>query len=165
MNNATKVVGEGLIASDASEALPTKDTAALAARPKNPQFSTGPTTKPPGWSVDALMASFIPGRSHRSVPCKEQLSDIISNSKAILGLPEGWICGIVPGSDTGAVEMALWNFLNEDRGADVLAFDFSPANGLKMLKDLLLLRTSEYSRLSTENYQILRNLILIVTSF
>lgn len=152
MTNATKVVGEGLIASDASEALPTKDTAALAARPKNPQFSTGPTTKPPGWSVDALMASFIPGRSHRSVPCKEQLSDIISNSKAILGLPEGWICGIVPGSDTGAVEMALWNFLNEDRGADVLAFDSFSGDWAKDAKGPLAIQNlrvfqAEYGKL------------------
>ena len=69
------------------------------------------------------MARFVPGRSHRSGPCKAQLGQVIDASKTLLGLPEDWICAIVPASDSGAVELALWNFLTDARGADVLAFD------------------------------------------
>ncbi len=91
--------------------------------PANPQFSTGPTAKPPDWSWHDLRATYIPGRSHRSSVCKAQLARVIKESKQLLGLPEDWLCALVPGSDTGAVELALWNFLSEERGADVLAFD------------------------------------------
>ncbi len=92
-------------------------------RPSNPNFSTGPTAKPPGWSWRELQATYVPGRSHRSGVCKAQLRQVIDTSKALLGLPDDWLCALVPGSDTGAVELALWNFLDDARGADVLAFD------------------------------------------
>ena len=109
-------------------------------RPKNPQFSTGPTTKPPGWRGEEVLASFISGRSHRSGPCKAQLCEVIEQSKRILGLPLDWICALVPASDTGAVETALWNFLNEERGADVLAFEAFSADWAKDSKGPLALK-------------------------
>jgi len=92
-------------------------------KPKRPEFSTGPTAKPPTWSPEAVAAAFQPGRSHRSAPCKAQLADVIERSHRLLDLPEGWICALVPGSDTGALELALWHFLSAERGVDVLAFD------------------------------------------
>ena len=97
-------------------------------RPASPHFSTGPTAKPPSWSLNALEALYVPGRSHRSQPCKAQLEEVVERSLALLELPAGWLCAIVPGSDTGAVELALWTFLSEARGVDVLSFDsFSAA--------------------------------------
>ena len=103
-------------------------------RPARPEFSTGPTAKPPAWTPEQIIARFIPGRSHRSGPCKAQLKQVIDTSSALLGLPEGWICAIVPASDTGAVELALWNFLREARGADVLAFDAFSSGWAKDMK-------------------------------
>ena len=79
-------------------------------RPANPQFSSGPCTKRPGWTLDGLSGAFL-GRSHRAKDPKARLAEVIDRSKAILGLPEGWRLGIVPASDTGAVEMALWSLL------------------------------------------------------
>ena len=100
-------------------------------RPKTPNFSTGPTAKPPAWRFDAVARQYVPGRSHRSAPCKAQLKNLIERSKALLALPKGWICAIVPGSDTGAVELALWSFLGEERGVDVLSFDSFSAGWAK----------------------------------
>ena len=81
-----------------------------AARPTDPNFSSGPCTKFPGWSVD-LLAHAALGRSHRAKQPKAKLKAVIDRSKAMLGLPENWLLGIVPGSDTGAVEMAMWSML------------------------------------------------------
>ncbi|GAB3437389.1 phosphoserine transaminase [Insolitispirillum peregrinum] len=90
-------------------------------RPANPNFSSGPCAKRPGWSVDALSATPV-GRSHRAKIGKERLAEVIDRSAAILGLPDGWRLGIVPASDTGAVEMALWSLLGP-RGVDMLAWE------------------------------------------
>jgi phosphoserine aminotransferase len=90
-------------------------------RPLNPNFSSGPCAKRPGWSLDALKDACL-GRSHRGKPGKAKLAEVIERQRAILGLPEGWRLGIVPGSDTGAVEMALWSLLGA-RGVDVLAWE------------------------------------------
>ena len=79
-------------------------------RPKDPNFSSGPCTKFPGWSVDKLVEAAV-GRSHRAKEPKAKLKSVIDRSKAMLGLPEDWLLGIVPGSDTGAVEMAMWSML------------------------------------------------------
>lgn len=92
-----------------------------ACRPANPCFSSGPCAKRPGWSVSAL-AGALTGRSHRSAEGRARLADVIDRSAAILGVPEGWRVGIVPASDTGAVEMALWSLLGA-RPVDVLAFE------------------------------------------
>ena len=90
-------------------------------RPLNPRFSSGPCAKRPGWTLDALAGAFL-GRSHRAKEPKARLAEVIERSKAILGLPAGWRLGIVPASDTGAVEMALWSLLGA-RGVDVLAWE------------------------------------------
>ena len=89
--------------------------------PKNPCFSSGPCAKRPGWSVDALKDAAL-GRSHRAKLAKTKLADVITRSKKLLGMPDDYVLGIVPASDTGAVEMALWSLLGE-RGVDVLAWE------------------------------------------
>ncbi|MCO4763402.1 MAG: phosphoserine transaminase [Myxococcales bacterium] len=90
-------------------------------RPACPNFSSGPCAKRPGWSVAAL-GDTLSGRSHRSKPGKAKLQEVIDRSKQILGIPEGWRLGIVPASDTGAVEMVLWSMLGA-RGVDMVAWE------------------------------------------
>jgi len=92
-----------------------------AQRPANPHFSSGPCAKRPGWSPDALSGAFL-GRSHRAAAPKARLAEVIDRSAAVLGVPAGWRVGIVPASDTGAVELALWSLLGA-RPVDVLAFE------------------------------------------
>ncbi len=79
-------------------------------KPTDPNFSSGPCTKFPGWSLDHLADAAL-GRSHRAKQPKAKLKSVIDRSKALLGLPDDWVVGIVPGSDTGAVEIALWSLL------------------------------------------------------
>ena len=90
-------------------------------RPKSPHFSSGPCAKRPGWSPKVLEDALI-GRSHRSKEGKARLVEVIDRSKAILGLPKDYRLAIVPASDTGAVEMALWSLLGA-RGVEVLAWE------------------------------------------
>ncbi len=90
-------------------------------RPHNPNFSSGPCAKRPGWSLAALEGALL-GRSHRASGPKARLLEVIERSRAILGMPADWRLGIVPGSDTGAVEMAMWTLLGA-RPVDVLAFE------------------------------------------
>ena len=90
-------------------------------RPKNPCFSSGPCAKRPGWSLAGLDTAML-GRSHRAAAPKARLAEVIERSKSVLGMPEGWRLGIVPASDTGAVEMALWSLLGP-RPVDVIAFE------------------------------------------
>ena len=90
-------------------------------RPQNPNFSSGPCAKRPGWSVAALEDA-LTGRSHRSKPGKAKLAEVIDRTRSILGIPGNYRIGIVPASDTGAVEMALWGMLGS-RGVDVLAWE------------------------------------------
>ncbi len=92
-----------------------------ARRPINPRFSSGPCAKRPGWSPDALGDAFL-GRSHRAKEGKARLKLAISKTRALLGLPDGFHVGILPGSDTGAFEAAMWSLLGE-RGIDVLAWE------------------------------------------
>jgi phosphoserine aminotransferase len=89
--------------------------------PINPHFSSGPCAKRPGWSLSALNDALV-GRSHRSKPGKAKLQEVIELSREILGIPSDYRIGIVPGSDTGAIEMAMWSMLGE-RGVDVLAWE------------------------------------------
>jgi phosphoserine aminotransferase len=89
--------------------------------PKNPNFSSGPCAKRPGWTVEVLQSALI-GRSHRSKPGKARLQEVIERSKAVLGMPADYLCGIVPASDTGAIEMALWSLLGP-RGVDLLGWE------------------------------------------
>ncbi|ALG72679.1 phosphoserine aminotransferase [Azospirillum thiophilum] len=90
-------------------------------RPSNPLFSSGPCAKRPGWSLDALDGALL-GRSHRSKPGKAKLKEVIDLTRAVLGIPGDYRIGIVPASDTGAVEMALWSLLGA-RGVDMLAWE------------------------------------------
>ncbi len=89
--------------------------------PENPCFSSGPCAKRPGWNAAVLDGAPV-GRSHRSKAGKARLGEVIERSRAILGLPDDYRLGIVPASDTGAVEMALWSLLGA-RGVDILAWE------------------------------------------
>ncbi|MEK9726259.1 MAG: phosphoserine transaminase, partial [Rhodospirillaceae bacterium] len=92
-----------------------------ALRPANSQFSSGPCAKRPGWTLQGLADAAI-GRSHRANVGKAKLKQVIDTSRQILGVPDGYLVGIVPASDTGAVEMALWSLLGA-RGVDMLAWE------------------------------------------
>ncbi|HMD64299.1 MAG TPA: phosphoserine transaminase [Stellaceae bacterium] len=90
-------------------------------RPANPCFSSGPCAKRPGWSPGALETALV-GRSHRSRVGLARLVEVIDRSRAILGIPADWRVGIVAGSDTGAIEIAMWSLLGA-RGVDMLAWE------------------------------------------
>ena len=92
-----------------------------AQRPANPNFSSGPCAKRPGWSLDALSGASL-GRSHRAKVGKTKLKQTIDLTREILEVPADYRIGIVPASDTGAVEMALWSLLGE-RGVDMVAWE------------------------------------------
>lgn len=115
------------------------------AKPKNPCFSSGPCAKRPGWSLAALDGAVL-GRSHRAKPGKAKLAEVIERSKRILGIPDHYVLGIVPASDTGAVEMAMWSLLGP-RGVDVLHWEsfgktwFSDCKKQLKLTDLREIKT------------------------
>ena len=79
-------------------------------KPKNPNFSSGPTSKRPNWSLSNLENAVL-GRSHRAKECNIKLKEVIEKSKQIVGLPKDYVLGIMPGSDTGALEASLWCLL------------------------------------------------------
>jgi len=89
--------------------------------PKNPCFSSGPCAKRPGWSLENLKGAAV-GRSHRAKIGKTKLGEVIERSKKLLGMPADYVLGIVPASDTGAIEMAMWSMLGE-RGVDVFSWE------------------------------------------
>ena len=90
-------------------------------RPKNPRFSSGPCTKHPGWSFGGLKGALL-GRNHRQPDTEARLALAITLTRELLQLPQDYFVAIVPASDTGAVEMALWSMLGP-RGVDVLAWE------------------------------------------
>jgi len=90
-------------------------------KPSSPNFSSGPCRKRPGWNLSALEGAVL-GRSHRSKEGKAKLREVIDLTREVLGIPGDYRIGIVPGSDTGAVEMALWGLLGP-RGVDVFAWE------------------------------------------
>ena len=92
-----------------------------AVRPANAQFSSGPCAKIPGWSSKLLDHALL-GRSHRSGEGKARLKQAITLTREVLEVPDDYRIGVVPASDTGAVEMALWSLLG-DRGVDLLAWE------------------------------------------
>nr|WP_319514107.1 phosphoserine transaminase [uncultured Cohaesibacter sp.] len=92
-----------------------------AVRPNNPHFSSGPCSKRPGWSLDSLADAPL-GRSHRAKLGKSKLKEAIDLTREVLGVPADYRIGVVPASDTGAVEMALWSLLGA-RGTDILVWE------------------------------------------
>ncbi len=113
------------------------DVTKPAARPENPRFSSGPCAKMPGWTP-SLLENALLGRSHRSAPGKERLQYAIDLTREVLEVPADYRIGIVPASDTGAVEMALWSLLGA-RGVDILAWEsFGKGWATDILKQLKL---------------------------
>jgi phosphoserine aminotransferase len=91
------------------------------AQPQNPCFSSGPCAKRPGWDPSVLAGALV-GRSHRSKAGRARIQEVLDRSRALLGVPDGYRIGIVPASDTGAMEMCMWSLLGV-RGVDVLAWE------------------------------------------
>jgi phosphoserine aminotransferase len=94
---------------------------APAVKPANPNFSSGPCAKRPGWTTDVLKTALV-GRSHRAKPAKARIEKAIALTRELLEVPADYRIGIVPASDTGAVEMFLWSALGA-RGVDMLAWE------------------------------------------
>ena len=121
-----------------------------AVKPVDPRFSAGPTKKRPGWSWDALSDAAL-GRSHRSALGKAKLKEVIDLTREVLEVPDGYRIGIVPASDTGAVEMAMWSMLGP-RGVDVAAWEnfgnawITDAESQLPLEDLRIF-TADYGQL------------------
>jgi phosphoserine aminotransferase len=105
-------------------------------RPRNPCFSSGPCAKRPGWSPAALEAALV-GRSHRSGVGKTRIVEVVDRSRAILDIPADWEVGIVAGSDTGAIEIAMWSLLGA-RGVDMLAWENFGEGWVEDVKQLKL---------------------------
>lgn len=110
-------------------------------RPFDPRFSCGPTKKHPGWSFDQLSGAAI-GRSHRSALAVSKLREAIDRTLALLEAPEGYRCAILGGSDTGAMEAAIWSLLGS-RPVDVFAWDTFGARWLKDVRDELKLNDAK----------------------
>ncbi len=134
-----------------------------AARPDDPRFSAGPTKKRPGWSL-AVLSDAALGRSHRSALGKAKLKEVIDLTREVLEVPEGYRIGIVPASDTGAVEMAMWSMLGP-RGVDVAAWEnfgnawITDAESQLPLEDLRIF-TADYGQLPPlHNYTGDRDLV------
>lgn len=127
-----------------------------AQRPGRPYFSSGPCAKRPGWSLEALGDALL-ARSHRSGPGKAKLGQLIDETRALLAVPEDYRIGIVPASDTGAVEMALWSLLGA-RPVDLLAWEsFSAGWVTDVVKQLRL----ENARVLTAEYGDLPDLAAV----
>ncbi len=120
-----------------------------ATRPGNPRFSSGPCAKPPVFSLDKLSDAPL-GRSHRAAVGKAKLKAAIDHTREILGVPEGYRIGIVPASDTGAVEMAMWSLLGA-RPVTMVAWESFGAgwvtDAVKQLKLDADVRTAPYGQI------------------
>jgi phosphoserine aminotransferase len=118
-------------------------------RPARPHFSSGPCAKPPGWSPEKLDTRVL-GRSHRSALGKARLAEAIDRTHALLGLPQDYRLGIVPASDTGAMEMAIWSLLGQ-RPVTMLAWESFGAGWVTdVVKQLQIdadVRTADYGAL------------------
>ena len=107
-------------------------------KPKSAYFSSGPCKKRPGWNVTKFDTDTL-GRSHRAKPAKEKLLQVIERSKKILNLPKNYHVGILAGSDTGAVEAAMWNLLGEN-GVEVLAWESFGLDWAKTITEQLKIK-------------------------
>ena len=123
-------------------------------KPIRPEFSSGPCAKRPGWSLNILKESSL-GRSHRHKVCKNKLTEVIDLTKSILKVPDDYLVGIVPGSDTGAIEIAMWNLLGL-KPVTMLVWDSFGADWAKdiqlqlKLKDLDIIK-EDYGKLPNLN--------------
>ena len=111
-------------------------------RPTNPRFSSGPCAKPPTWTLDALKDAPL-GRSHRAAVGKEKLKAAIETTRDVLGIPADYKIGIVPASDTGAVEMAMWSLLGE-RPVQMVAWESFGAGWVSDVVKQLKIEASEH---------------------
>ena len=120
-----------------------------ATRPANPRFSSGPCAKPPTFTLDTLADAAL-GRSHRAAVGKDKLKAAIEETREILGVPADYKIGIVPASDTGAYEMAMWNLLGE-RHVEMLAWESFGSgwvtDAVKQLKLDATVKTAEYGEI------------------
>ena len=120
-----------------------------ASRPVNPRFSSGPCAKPPSFTLDALSDAAL-GRSHRAAIGKAKLKAAIEETRDLLGVPADYRIAIVPASDTGAFEMAMWNLLG-DRGVEMLAWESFGAGWVtdcvKQLKLDAQVKTADYGQI------------------
>ncbi|KIC24213.1 MULTISPECIES: phosphoserine transaminase [unclassified Leisingera] len=120
-----------------------------AARPANPRFSSGPCAKPPVFDLSKLAGAPL-GRSHRAAVGKDKLKAAIEGTREILNIPAGYKIGIVPASDTGAVEMAMWNLLGA-RGVEMLAWESFGSgwvtDAVKQLKLDATVKTADYGQI------------------
>jgi phosphoserine aminotransferase len=120
-----------------------------ATRPGNPRFSSGPCAKPPTFELSKLADAPL-GRSHRASVGKAKLKDAIEGTREVLGIPADYRIGIVPASDTGAVEMALWSLLGE-RKVEMLAWESFGAGWVtdvvKQLKIDAEVKTADYGQI------------------
>ncbi|WP_135502339.1 phosphoserine transaminase [Roseovarius aestuariivivens] len=120
-----------------------------ATRPANPRFSSGPCAKPPVFSLNKLADAPL-GRSHRAAVGKAKLKAAIDGTREILGIPDDYKVGIVPASDTGAVEMAMWSLLGE-RKVEMLAWESFGSgwvtDAVKQLKLDAEVKTAEYGEI------------------
>src|SRR5206468_5442753 len=121
-----------------------------ATKPQRPHFSSGPCAKPPGWSPQALDISAL-GRSHRGTIGKARLAEAIERTRALLRLPPDYKLGIVPASDTGAMEMAIWSLLGS-RPVTMLAWESFGAGWVtdvaRQLKLDADIRTAHYGQIT-----------------
>ena len=113
-------------------------------KPIRPEFSSGPCAKRPQWSLKLLKNSTL-GRSHRHKLAKSKLVDLIELTKSILNIPKDYLVGIVPGSDTGAIEMAMWNFLGL-KPITMLVWDSFSSDWAKDIETELKLENVNVSR-------------------
>ena len=132
------------------------DPSRPATRPGNPLFSTGPCAKHPGWSFQNLQDAQL-GRSHRAAPARARLREVLALSREILRLPDDYRIGIVPASDTGAFEMAMWSVLGA-RGVDVLAWE---SFGKGWVTDVIKQLKLDEARILEADYGLLPDLAAV----
>ena len=113
-----------------------------ASRPANPRFSSGPCAKPPTWTQTALNDAWL-GRSHRAAGGKAKLAEAIEQTRRVLNIPADYKIGIVPASDTGAFEMAMWSLLGE-RPAQMVAWESFGAGWVSDVVKQLKIEASEH---------------------
>ena len=117
-------------------------------KPNHPFFSSGPCSKRPGWKLEALNDAVL-GRSHRAKSGKAKLNEVIVKSKQVLELPDDYLVGIVPASDTGAIEMAMWSLLGL-KDVEVCGWE---TFGLTWVKDITKqLKLENVTVHKTDNY-------------